>query len=97
MRGVLSGVVRAFGEMSAPADLWRTSYGWTILVKVGLLIIASVLAMRARRVVTSLRRAGTPNTATLALVRRNSWVEIGVTLVIVLASALLVAQVPPLA
>jgi len=93
---VLTGVVRAFGEMSSPADLWQTSYGWTILVKIGLLTIASVLAMRTRRVVTALRRAGTPNTATLALVRRNAWVEIGVTLIIIVASSLLVAQVPPL-
>ena len=93
---VLTGVVRAFGEMSSPADLWQTSYGWTILVKIGLLCIASVLAMRTRRVVTTLRRTGTPNTATLAIIRRNAWIEIGVTLVIVLASSLLVAQVPPL-
>ena len=93
---VLTGVVRAFGEMSSPADLWQTSYGWTILVKIGLLTIASVLAMRTRRVVTALRRTGTPNTATLALIRRNAWVEIAVTLIIVMASSLLVAQVPPL-
>lgn len=93
---VLSGVVRAFGQMSSPADLWRTSYGWTILVKIGLLAIAGVLALRSRRIVLALRRAGTPNTATLAIVRRNAWVEIGVTLIIVVASSLLVAQVPPL-
>ena len=93
---VLTGVVRAFGEMNSPADLWETSYGWTILVKIGLLAIASILAMRTRRVVTTLRRAGTPNTATLALIRRNAWVEIAVTLIIVMASSLLVAQVPPL-
>lgn len=93
---VLTGVVRAFGEMSSPADLWQTSYGWTILVKIGLLGIAGVLALRSRKVVTTLRRTGAPNTATLALVRRNAWVEIGVTLVIIAAASLLVAQVPPL-
>ena len=49
---VLSGVVRAFGQMSSPADLWRTSYGWTILVKIGLLAIAGVLALRSRRIVS---------------------------------------------
>ncbi len=93
---VLSGVGRAVGEMTSPADLWQTSYGWTILVKVGLLAVAIVLALRARRVVSALRRqAGPPNTATLALVRRNAWVEVGLTLVIVAASALLVGQVPP--
>ena len=37
-----SGVVRAFGELPSPADLWSTSYGWTILVKIGLLAVASV-------------------------------------------------------
>ncbi|MBJ7365572.1 MAG: hypothetical protein JHC53_03085, partial [Thermoleophilia bacterium] len=66
------------------------------LVKIGLLAIAGVLALRSRRIVLALRRAGTPNTATLAIVRRNAWVEIGVTLIIVVASSLLVAQVPPL-
>ncbi len=93
---VLTGVVRAFGEMSSPADLWRTSYGWTLLVKIGLLAVVGVMALRSRRVVSTLRRTGTPNTATLAMVRRNAWVEIGVTLVIIAASSLLVAQVPPL-
>ena len=93
---VLTGVVRALGEMSTPADLWQTSYGWTILVKVGLLGIAGIFAMRTRRVVTLLRGTATPNTATLALVRRSAWAEIAVTLVIVIASSLLVAQVPPL-
>ncbi len=93
---VLTGVVRAFGEMNSPADLWRTSYGWTLLVKIGLLAVVGVMALRSRRVVSTLRRTGTPNTATLAMVRRNAWVEIGVTLVIIAASSLLVAQVPPL-
>ncbi len=93
---VLTGVVRAFGEMSSPADLWRTSYGWTLLVKIGLLAVAGIMGLRSRRVVSTLRRTGTPNTATLAMVRRNAWVEIGVTLVIIAASSLLVAQVPPL-
>jgi len=94
---VASGVVRSFGQMSSPADLWETSYGWTILVKIGLLAVAIVLALRARRVVSALRRqTGPPNTATLALVRRNAWVEVGITLVIVAFSALLVGQVPPI-
>jgi len=94
---VVSGVVRAFGQLTSPADLWKTSYGWTILVKIGLLAVAVVLALRGRRVVTALRRrTGPPNTATLALVRRNAWVEIGITLVIVAFSALLVGQAPPI-
>ena len=94
---VASGVVRAFGQMNSPADLWATSYGWTILVKIGLLAVAIVLALRARRVVSALRRMpGPPNTAALALVRRNAWVEVGITLVIVAFSALLVGQVPPI-
>ena len=94
---VASGVVRAFGQMTAFADLWETPYGWTILVKVGLLAVAIVLALRARRVVSALRRRpGPPNTATLALVRRNAWVEVAITLLIVAFSALLVGQVPPI-
>lgn len=94
---VASGVVRAFGQMTSPADLWTTSYGWTILVKIGLLAIATVLALRSRRVVNAMRRSGrAPNTATLALVRRNAWVEVGITLLVVAFSALLVGQVPPI-
>ncbi len=94
---VASGVVRAVGEMSSPTDLWETPYGWTIVVKVGLLGVAIVLALRTRRVVAALRRqGGAPNSATLALVRRNAWVEIALTLVIVAVAALLVGQVPPI-
>ena len=94
---VVSGVVRAFGQMTSPADLWESPYGWTILVKVGLLVVASVLALRSRRIVSGLRRrGGTPNAATLALVRRSAWAETGITLVVVAFSALLVGQVPPI-
>jgi copper transport protein len=94
---VASGVVRAIGQTSSPADLWQTSYGWTILVKVGLLAIAGALALRSRRIVSALRlRSSAPNTATLSIVRRNAWMEVGVTLLIVAMSALLVGQVPPL-
>lgn len=94
---VVSGVVRALGQMTSPADLWESPYGWTILVKVGLLAVASVLALRSRRIVSALRRRGTaPNAATLALVRRSAWVETGITLVVVAFSALLVGQVPPI-
>ncbi len=94
---VLSGVVRAVGEMSSPADLWETSYGWTILVKIGLLAVATVLALRSRRIVSALRHAGgAPNTATLALVRRNAWIEVAITLVVVALAGLLVGQVPPI-
>ena len=93
---VVSGVIRAVGQLSSPEDLWQTSYGWTILVKIGLLAVASVLALRSRRIVAAIRRGGaTPNTATLALVRRQAWVEVTITLVIVAFSALLVGQVPP--
>jgi len=94
---VVSGVIRAVGQLSSPEDLWQTSYGWTILVKIGLLAVASVLALRSRRIVAAIRRSGaTPNTATLALVRRQAWVEVTITLVIVAFSALLVGQVPPI-
>ena len=94
---VASGVVRAFGQMTSPADLWDTSYGWTILVKIGLLAVATVPALRSRRIVNAMRRSGrTPNTATLAMVRRNSWIEVAITLLVVAFSALLVGQVPPI-
>ena len=94
---VATGVVRTFGQMTSPDDLWDTSYGWTILVKIGLLAVAIVLGLRSRRIVSALRRTtGPPNTATLALVRRNAWAEVAITLVVVVFSALLVGQVPPI-
>lgn len=94
---VATGVVRALGEMSSPTDLWKTTYGWSILIKIGLLSIAGVLALRSRRSVSALRQlSGAPTMATLATVRRTAWIEIGVTLLIVIMAAILVGQVPQL-
>jgi len=92
---VATGIIRAFGQMSAPSDLWRTSYGWSILVKIGLLTCAGLLALRNRRVVSTLRRENRPNTGTLRMVHRAAAVELVITLLIIAMSSLLVAQVPP--
>lgn len=93
---VATGIIRAFGEMGAPSDLWRTSYGWTILVKIGLLTGAGLLALRNRRVVSALRQRNGPNTATLRMVRRYATIELVISLLIIVMSSLLVAQIPPI-
>jgi copper transport protein len=85
---VVTGTLRAIGELDAPAQLWQTAYGRTILVKVALLGAVAVLALANRRVL------GRASTSALAMVRRNLRAELALALAIVLAAALLVAEVP---
>lgn len=89
-----TGIARTVGELSAPADLWETAHGRSILYKLALLCPVAFLALRNRRVVTALRGVPRPNRATLALVRRSVALELGIALAIVVVAALLVAQVP---
>ncbi|HMM49225.1 MAG TPA: copper resistance protein CopC [Miltoncostaeaceae bacterium] len=91
---VLTGVMRSLGELSDLAELWRTAYGHSILIKVGLLGVLGGLALYNRRIVAAVRLIDAPNRATLALVRRTIAVEVAIALVIVLVAAVLVAQVP---
>jgi copper transport protein len=91
---ILTGVVRSLGELDNPAELWETSYGQSILIKIGLLIPIGVLALYNRRVIAALRRVRTPNKPTLKLVRRLASAELALSLVIVVVASILVAQVP---
>ena len=91
---IATGVVRAAGELSDPAQLWDTSYGRSIIYKVLLLCPIGVLALRNRRVVNALRAVRTPTAATLRMVRRNVAMELTLTLAVVLVASILVAQVP---
>jgi copper transport protein len=91
---IASGVVRAAGELSDPAQLWDTSYGRSIIYKLLLLCPIAVLALRNRRVVTSLRRVTVPTGATLRMVRRNVAMELTLTIAVVVVASVLVAQVP---
>jgi copper transport protein len=91
---VLTGTLRAVGELADPAQLWNTAYGRTIVAKVALLCPLAVLALQNRRIVAAVATAGRANRATLRLVARNARIELGLSLAIVLAASLLVAEVP---
>ena len=91
---ILTGVVRSLGELDDPAELWNTSYGQSILIKISLLIPIGALALYNRRVIVALRRVRTPNAPTLRLVRRLAGAEFALSLIIVVVASILVAQVP---
>jgi copper transport protein len=91
---VATGVIRSLGEMDDPSQLWDTSYGHSVLIKVGLLIPVGALAMYNRRVIVALRPVRHPNAATVRLVRRLAGAELALSMVIVVVASVLVAQVP---
>ncbi|MGE0027464.1 MAG: copper resistance protein CopC [Thermoleophilia bacterium] len=91
---VATGVIRSLAEMSDPTELWDTSYGQSVLIKVALLIPVGVLAMYNRKVIVALRPVRHPNAATVRLVRRLASAELALSVVIVVVASVLVAQVP---
>jgi copper transport protein len=91
---VLSGVIRAVGELDDPAELWETAYGRSVLIKLALLCPLAFLGLYNRKVVAALRRVSRPNRPTLALVRRTAGAELVLSLAIAVVASLLVAQVP---
>ncbi len=91
---IATGVLRTAGELSDPAQLWDTAYGRSIIYKLLLLCPIGFLALRNRRVVTSLRGVAVPTGATLRMVRRSVGMELTVALGVVLVASILVAQVP---
>lgn len=91
---VLTGVVRAVGELNDPAELWQTGFGRSILYKLALLCPIALLAFSNRRVVTALRRVKRPNRPTLLLVRRMAEAELVLSLAIVVVASVLAAQTP---
>jgi putative copper export protein len=91
---VATGVVRSVGELSDPAQLWDTSYGRSILIKLALLAPIALIALYNRRIVAAVERISRPNTPTLRLVRRTASAELALSLVVVLVASVLVAQVP---
>ena len=91
---VITGVIRSLAEVSDPVQLWETSYGQSILIKVALLIPIAALALYNRKVIVALRPVRTPNAATLRLVRRLAGAELVLSVAIVVVASVLVAQVP---
>jgi uncharacterized membrane protein len=91
---VITGVVNAFVDLAHVSDLWRTTYGRVVLAKVGVLVMALVLA--ARHLWVTPRRLEGRDTAVSEIRRftRTSGVElVMLALGVALASAL-VALVP---
>jgi copper transport protein len=91
---ILTGVIRAVGELSAPSQLWDTAYGRSILYKLLLLCPIAFLAFRNRRVVVAFETVKRPSGAALRMVRRNVALELGLALAVVVVASVLVAQVP---
>ncbi|HWH13311.1 MAG TPA: CopD family protein [Miltoncostaeaceae bacterium] len=90
----LTGTVRAFGELSAPAQLWGTAYGQSLLLKLALLLPIGALALQNRRVLRALERIAGRSAVGLARVRRTALAELAIGLVVVAVAAVLVAQTP---
>ena len=91
---VVTGVIRSLAEMDDPAELWDTSYGRSVLIKVALLVPVAALALYNRKVIVALRPVRRPNAATVRLVRRLAGAELALSLAIVVVASVLVAQVP---
>lgn len=86
-----TGVVSALFHLGAPAELWGTGYGRALLVKLALLALAALAGFRNWRVVTP-RLEGDADARNL---RRTVAVEVATGVLVVLATAVLVALPPP--
>lgn len=91
---VLTGTIRTLGELSAPQQLWTTTYGQCILAKIALLGLAGIIALYNRRITLTLERRAATHRAALRRVRTAALVELGAAVVILWIAALLVAEVP---
>jgi copper transport protein len=89
-----TGILRAVGQLDDPAQLWDTAYGRSIVYKLLILCPIALLAFQGRRIVTALTRVKRPNAATLWMIRRNAYLELGLALAVVVVASVLVAQVP---
>jgi copper transport protein len=90
----LTGIARATGELSSPAQLLTTGYGRDLMLKTSLLAPILLLARRNRRLVGALVGGLTPTAARLRSVARSVQVELAIAAGIVVIAALLVAQIP---
>jgi copper transport protein len=90
----VTGLARAAGELSAPAQLWSTGYGRDLMLKASLLLPILVIARRNRRFVAALAGGLTPTADRLRAVGRSVRMELMIAAGIVTLAALLVAQIP---
>lgn len=91
---VATGVIRTIGQISAFEQLWQTTYGQVLMLKVALLGAVGPFAMYNRRVVHTVERLGAPRKAAIRRVRRAALAEIAGSVALVAIAALLVAEVP---
>ncbi len=89
-----SGLLRLAGELAVPAQLWSSAYGRTVLVKLALLLPVAGIALYNRRALARMARGVLPRGRAVAVLRRAVTAELVVGLAIVLAAAVLVAQIP---
>jgi copper transport protein len=90
----VTGLARMTGELSAPAQLWSTDYGRSLMLKASLMAPILILARRNRRLVGTLADGLTPSAARLRAVARDVRLELVIAAGIVTIAALLVAQIP---
>ena len=91
---VATGVVRTLGELDAPAQLWDTAYGRSILIKIAVLACIVGLALGSRRIVTALERLRRPGRRAVGLIPPRAALELGLAVVVLVAASLLGGQVP---
>jgi len=90
----VTGVVRALGELSSPAELVTTGYGRSLVLKSSLLAPVLVLARRNRHTVARLAGGLAPTAGRLRAVARRVEMELAIAMGVIVVAALLVAQVP---
>jgi copper transport protein len=91
---VITGLVRAAGELSSPEQLLTTGYGRSLLLKASLLAPILLLARRNRRLVARLAAGFTPSAARLRAVARTVQAELAIAMSVIVVAAILVAQIP---
>jgi copper transport protein len=90
----VTGLVRATGELSSPAQVLTTGYGQSLMLKSSLLAPILVLARRNRRAIAAIAAGRTPTPARLRTVARAVQAELAIAMSIVVVAAVLVAQIP---
>ncbi len=87
---VATGIILALGEIRQPQQLFTTAYGWILLLKAALVLLALLVAAWARGF-----RILRPRTPPLAGLRALTRVEIGLLIGVVGVASLLGSVAPP--
>ncbi|MCC7358496.1 MAG: copper resistance protein CopC [Anaerolineales bacterium] len=90
----LTGLVNSLVQLPDLASLWGTAYGRVLLLKLGVLGAAMLLALLNNRLLHG-RRKPAAEAAALNQLRRQAWVEAGVALGLMLMVAVLVQTSTP--